>query len=294
MKQVLFEGAATALITPFKNNKMDFSALDRLIEFQISSGISALVICGTTGESATLDDDEHLSVIEYAVKRVNGRVPVVAGTGSNNTAHAIMMSKEAEAIGADGLLLVTPYYNKTTQIGLVRHFNAIADSTSLPAIVYNVPSRTGVNILPETYKELAKHPNLAAIKEANGDLEALKKTISLVGDEFAVYSGNDDQIVPILKLGGKGVISVLSNVLPAETNTICKAFFEGRIGEAEKMQEEYQPLIKALFCEVNPIPVKAAMALMGYSTPEIRLPLVEPEKEHMELIKAELKKAGAI
>lgn len=294
MKQVLFEGAATALITPFKNNKMDFSALDRLIEFQISSGISALVICGTTGESATLDDDEHLSVIEYAVKRVNGRVPVVAGTGSNNTAHAIMMSKEAEAIGADGLLLVTPYYNKTTQIGLVRHFNAIADSTSLPAIVYNVPSRTGVNILPETYKELAKHPNLAAIKEANGDLEALKKTISLVGDEFAVYSGNDDQIVPILKLGGKGVISVLSNVLPAETNTICKAFFEGRIGEAEKMQEEYQPLIKALFCEVNPIPVKAAMALMGYSTPEIRLPLVEPEKEHLELIKAELKKAGAI
>ncbi len=293
MKKVLFEGAATALITPFRDNKVDFEALARLIDFQVSHDISALVICGTTGESATLDDDEHISVIENAVKMVNGRVPVIAGTGSNNTAHAIMMSKKAQAVGADGLLLVTPYYNKTTQIGLVRHFNAIADAVDLPAIVYNVPSRTGVNILPETYKQLSLHPNLVAIKEASGDLEALKRTVELCGDDMTVYSGNDDQIVPILKLGGKGVISVLSNVLPAETDFICKAFREGKVEEAEKLQEKYLPLIKALFCEVNPIPVKAAMAHLGFCTPEIRLPLVEPEEAHMELIRAELKKAGA-
>ena len=294
MKKILFEGAATALITPFKNDKVDYDALDKLIEFQIKGGISALVICGTTGESATLADDEHISVIDRAVRTVNGRVPVIAGTGSNCTAHAIMMSKEAKACGADGLLLVTPYYNKTTQIGLVRHFYAIADATDLPAVVYNVPSRTGVNILPETYRELSKHENLVAIKEANGDLEALKKTVDLCGDGFTVYSGNDDQIVPILKLGGKGVISVLSNVLPGETDRICKVFFEGKIAEAEAMQEKYLPLIRALFCEVNPIPVKAAMALMGYATPEIRLPLVEPEPSHFALLKAELQKVGVI
>lgn len=294
MKKLIFKGAATALITPFRQDRIDFDALDRLIEFQIKGGISALVICGTTGESATLADDEHISVIERAVRTVNGRVPVIAGTGSNCTAHAVMMSKEAKACGADGLLLVTPYYNKTTQIGLVRHFYTIADATDLPAIVYNVPSRTGVNIQPETYKELAKHELIVAAKEANGDLEALRKTIDLCGDELSIYSGNDDQIVPILKMGGKGVISVLSNVLPGETDRICEAFFQGKLAEAEAAQEKYMPLIRALFCEVNPIPVKAAMALMGYSTPEIRLPLVEPEPAHSDLLVQELKKVGVI
>ena len=294
MKKIPFLGAATALITPFRNDCVDYDALDKLIEFQIAGGISALVICGTTGESATLDDREHLSVIERAVKRVNGRVPVVAGTGSNCTAHAVMMSREAKQLGADALLWVTPYYNKTTQIGLVKHYYTLADATDLPAIVYNVPSRTGVNILPETYKELAKHPNIVAAKEANGDLSALEKTVSLCGDDLAVYSGNDDQIVPILKLGGKGVISVLSNPLPGETDKICKSYFAGNIAEAEAMQEKYLPFIRALFCEVNPIPVKAVMALMGLASDEIRLPLVHPEKEHMDLIKREMKQIGLI
>ncbi|MBQ3865941.1 MAG: 4-hydroxy-tetrahydrodipicolinate synthase [Clostridia bacterium] len=294
MKKTLFRGAATAVITPFKNDSVDFEALDRLIEFQIKGGISALVICGTTGESATLTDKEHIAVIDRAVKTTAGRVPVIAGTGSNCTSHAVMMSKEAAACGADALLLVTPYYNKTTQPGLIRHFNVIADSTDLPCIVYNVPSRTGVNVLPETYAALSRHPNITAAKEANGDLEALKKTVALCGDALDIYSGNDDQIVPILELGGKGVISVLSNPLPGETDRIVRSFMEGKIDEAKALQAKYLPFIRALFCEVNPIPVKAVMAMLGFCADEIRLPLVHPEEEHLALIREEMKKIGLL
>ncbi len=292
MKKTLFKGAATALITPFKEGKVDYSAFGAIIEEQLTAGIDALVICGTSGEASTLDDDEHIGAIEFAVKQINGRVPVIAGTGSNDTRHGLNLSKRAEYVGADALLVCTPYYNKTSQDGLKQMYAMFADSVGVPVIMYNVPSRTGLNIEPKTYAYLADHPNICAIKEANGNFSKIAETFALVGDKLDIYSGNDDQIVPILSLGGKGVISVLSNVLPAETSRMCHDYFNGSVKESAKKQIEYQPLISALFSDVNPIPVKEAMYMLGKCTPELRLPLVRMSAEKAAALKNELIKAG--
>lgn len=274
MKKVLFKGAGTAIATPFDENGVNIEEFKRLIEFQIEEGIDAIIVCGTTGESSTMTKEEKIAAIECAVKTSNGRVPIIAGTGSNNTAQAIEMSKIAEGLGVDGLLLVTPYYNKTTQKGLIAHYTAIAKEVSLPIILYSVPSRTGVNIAPETCLELSKIDNIVAIKEASGDLSQIAKIAHLCGDNLNIYSGNDDQILPILSLGGLGVISVLSNVKPKYTHEMIQNFFDGNIKEASKMQLDAIPLINALFAEVNPIPVKAALNIIGYDFGEPRLPLI--------------------
>ena len=279
-KEPIFRGAATALITPLNEHGVDYNAFGRLIDWQIEQGIDALVIAGTTGEKSTLKSDEHLEVLRFAVERAAHRVPVIAGTGSNDTDHSITMSREACALGADALLVVTPYYNKATQNGLIRMYTAIADAASKPLIVYNVPSRTGVNIEPETYAALAEHPNIYGIKEANSDIAKIVKTVSLVGDRLALYSGNDDQVVPLLSMGGLGVISVLSNLMPARTAEMCRRFFEGDIEGSRALQCELLPLINALFSEVNPIPVKAAMAAMGFCENYVRLPLTPMEDGH--------------
>ena len=291
-KQPIFRGAATALITPTTPEGVDFPALRRLVEWQIQEGINALVICGTTGENATLADDEHKEVLRVALEVANGRIPMIAGTGSNDTAHAIMMTKFACEIGYDAVLTVTPYYNKCTQAGLVASFTAIADASTKPLILYNVPSRTGVSIAPATYAKLAEHPMIAAIKEANGDISKIVETAALVGDKLDIYSGNDDQIVPILACGGQGVISVLSNVLPKETSALCHRFFDGDVAGAMEMQKKYLNLINALFCEVNPIPVKAAMAAMGWCEDYLRLPLVPMEPENREKLLRYMRQAG--
>lgn len=270
-----FKGAATALITPMKDGKIDYDNFEKLIEDQIKNDIDALVVCGTTGESATLDDEEHRNLIKFCVDRVNHRVPVIAGTGSNDTRYAIDLSAHACEMGADMLLLVTPYYNKTTQRGLIKHFEAVAKVVDKPMILYNVPSRTGLNILPETYKELSYNEKIVAAKEANGNISAIAETIHLCGDNLDIISGNDDQIVPIMALGGVGVISVLSNVVPKETHEMCRLMLEGKVKEAAALQLKYLPLINALFCETNPIPAKAAMAELGFCGEEIRLPLCE-------------------
>ncbi len=288
-----FKGAATALITPMtQDGKIDFAAFERLIEDQIKNSIDALVVCGTTGESATLDDNEHRDLIKCCIETVAGRVPVIAGTGSNDTRYAIDLSVHACEMGADGLLLVTPYYNKTTQRGIVKHFTTIADKVNKPMIVYNVPSRTGLNILPETYKELSYHENIVAAKEANGNISAIAETIQLCGDNLDIISGNDDQIVPIMALGGVGVISVFSNVLPKETHEMCALMNEGKVKEAAALQLKYLPLINALFCETNPIPVKAAMNVLGYCGNEIRLPLCEMAPANREKLIAIMKDSG--
>ena len=278
--QTIFEGAASALVTPLNAQGVDYPALERLINWQIESGIDALVICGTTGECSTLTDEEHRQVLEFSLKAAAGRVPMIAGTGSNDAAYAIELTKFACDIGYDAMLLVTPYYNKTTQKGLVAFFNAIADASTKPVILYNVPSRTGVNIEPATYAELAKHPRIAAIKEAGGNISKIVETAALAGDRLDIYSGNDDQIVPIMSLGGKGVISVLSNLLPKETSQLCHKALSGDFAGAMEMQKQYLALINALFCEVNPIPAKAAMAAMGYGESYLRLPLVPMEEAH--------------
>ncbi|MCR5833455.1 MAG: 4-hydroxy-tetrahydrodipicolinate synthase [Selenomonadaceae bacterium] len=289
MKKIPFKGACVAIVTPFNETGINFTELGRIIDNQIENHTDAICITGTTGEAATMNDAEHRSAIKFAVEHVNGRVPVIAGTGSNDTAYAIELSRYAQEVGANALLLVTPYYNKCTQSGLVAHYNKIADNIDIPAIVYNVPSRTGVNIKPETYAKLAEHPNIVAAKEANGDLTAVLRTRKLCGDKLAIYSGNDDQIVPILSLGGSGVISVLSNVAPYDTHMICQNYFDGNVKEAERLQIEYCDLIDALFCEVNPIPVKVAMRLMGWDTGLLRMPLSEPEPAHVELLEKALK-----
>jgi 4-hydroxy-tetrahydrodipicolinate synthase len=262
-KNPVFLGAATALVTPLTADGVDYPALEKLINWQIDEGIDALVICGTTGEASTLTDEEHMAVLKFAIEVAGGRVPMIAGTGSNDTAHAIEMTKFACSIGYDAMLVVTPYYNKTTQRGLIAMFTAIADASTKPIILYNVPGRTGVNIEPATYAALAKHPNIAAIKEAGGNISKIVETATLVGDQLDIYSGNDDQIVPILACGGKGVISVLSNVVPKETSQMCHTFFNGDVKGAMEMQKKYLGLTNALFCEVNPIPVKAAMAAIA-------------------------------
>ena len=290
MKKTLpFKGACVAIVTPFNENGINFEELGRMIDFQIENGTDAICITGTTGEAATMNNAEHCAATKFAVEHVNGRVPVIAGTGSNDTAYAIELSKYAQKVGANALLLVTPYYNKCTQAGLVAHYKKIADTVDIPCIVYNVPGRTGVNIKPETYVKLAEHPRIVAVKEANGDLTSVLRTRKLCGDELAIYSGNDDQIIPILSLGGSGVISVLSNVAPRDTHLICQNYFDGKVEEASRMQVDYCDLIDALFCEVNPIPVKVAMRLMGWNVGELRMPLCEPEPAHVEQIKAALK-----
>ena len=284
MRQPIFKGIATALITPFRDGQVDYEAMGRLIDWQIDSGINALVICGTSGEGPTLTDEEHRECIRFSVERAAGRVPIIAGTGSNDTAYAISLTKFACEVGADAMLVVTPYYNKATQNGLVTSFKAIADASTKPLIVYNVPSRTGCGIKPETYVRMAEHDNIAAIKEANGDISSVVATRALVGDRLDIYSGNDDQIVPILSMGGMGCISVLSNVLPRETVEICNRFFAGDVAGAAELQCKYLPLINALFCEVNPIPVKAAMAAMGFCENSPRLPLTPMEDAHYQVL----------
>lgn len=281
-EKTIFQGVATAIVTPMNENGVDYDAFGRLIDWQIEQGINGLVVAGTTGEGSTLSDEEHREVLAYAVKRINGRVPCIAGTGSNDTAYAIELTKYACSIGCDAMLVVTPYYNKATQKGLVKMFNAIADASTKPIIVYNIPSRTGVNIEPATFVELAKHPRIAAIKEASGNLSKMVEEFALLDGSLDIYSGNDDQIVPTLSMGGKGVISVLSNIMPKETVAMCDAFFAGDVATAAKMQCKYLPLVQALFCEVNPIPVKAALAAMGRMEGVIRLPLTEMEEDHQE------------
>ena len=292
--KTIFEGAATALITPLTPDGVDYENFGRLIDWQIDAGIDALVIAGTTGEGSTLTDEEHREVLDYAVKRAAGRVPMIAGTGSNDTAYAIDLTKFACDIGYDAMLVVTPYNNKATQKGLVKMYEAIADASTKPLVLYNVPSRTGVAIQPATYAALAEHPMIAAIKEANGDISKIAETMALVGDKLDLYSGNDDQIVPVLSLGGKGVISVLSNLIPAETSQMVKKFMAGDVQGAAKMQLDYLALINTLFCEVNPIPVKAAMNEMGFCSNDIRLPLTEMEDGNRAKLVALMKKHGIL
>ncbi|MEE1185611.1 MAG: 4-hydroxy-tetrahydrodipicolinate synthase [Acutalibacteraceae bacterium] len=292
MKKEIFEGIATALITPITEKGIDYDAFGKLIDWQIEEGINALVVCGTTGEASTLTDDEHRDAIAFAVKRSNGRVPIIAGTGSNDTAYAIELTKHACEVGADGVLVVTPYYNKATQKGLIKMFTEIADASTAPVILYNVPSRTGVNIAPQTAAALSKHPNICAIKEASGNISQIAEVFALCGNELAVYSGNDDQIIPITALGGKGCISVLSNLLPRQTVEMYNKFQKGDTAGAAKMQIDYLHLINALFSEVNPIPVKAAMAAMGYCEDYLRSPLTPMEDETREVLFNEMRKAG--
>ena len=291
-KNPIFRGAATALVTPMTAEGVDYPALEKLINWQIDSGIDALVICGTTGEASTLNDEEHKAVLKFAIDAAKGRVTMIAGTGSNDTAHAIDMTQYACSIGYDAMLVVTPYYNKTTQRGLIAMFTAIADASTKPLILYNVPSRTGVNIEPATYAALADHPMIAAIKEASGNISKVVETAALVGDKLDIYSGNDDQIVPILACGGSGVISVLSNVLPKETSELCHTFFRGDVKTAMDMQIKYLPLTNALFCEVNPIPAKAAMAALGFCENYVRLPLVPMEEGHEQMLRQRMRDLG--
>ena len=294
MKKPVFVGAATAIVTPLNENGIDFEQFGRLIDWQIEEGINAIVAVGTTGEGSTLTDAEHKEAIRFCVERVAGRVPVIAGTGSNDAAYAIDLTKYACEVGADAMLLVTPYYNKATQKGLIATFTAIADASTKPCILYNVPSRTGCNLLPATMAELAKHPNIVGIKEACGNISQVAELCALVGDEVAVYSGNDDQIVPMLSLGAKGVISVLSNLMPKATSKMCTDYMSGNTEAARRAQLDLLPLINALFCEVNPIPVKAAMAAMGYCDNYVRLPLTVMEDAHEQTLLALMREQGLI
>ena len=292
MKNTIFTGAATAIVTPLNENGIDFAAFSKLIEWQIAEGIDAIVVAGTTGEGSTLTDEEHKAAIKFCVDTVAGRVPVIAGTGSNDISYAISLTKYACEIGADAMLLVTPYYNKATQNGLVKSFTAVADASTKPCILYNVPSRTGCNLKPETCAVLAKHPNIVAIKEASGDISQVAAISRLCGDNLDIYSGNDDQIVPVMSLGGKGVISVLSNLLPKETSQMCHAYLDGDCKTALDMQLKYLPLVDSLFCEVNPIPVKAAMAAMGYCDNYLRLPLTPMEDANEKRLLNDMREAG--
>lgn len=291
MKNPIFTGAGVAIITPFTaDGKVNEKVLAEIIEYQISHSTDAIVICGTTGESATLDHNEHTQAIKVAVDVTAGRIPVIAGTGSNDTAYALKLSNDAEKLGVDGLLMVTPYYNKASQEGLIKHFNYVADRVSTPIILYNVPSRTGCEIKPETYAELAKHKMIYAAKEATGNLSSIAKTISLVPEDFAIYSGNDDQITPIMSLGGKGVISVLSNILPQVAHDIAQSALDGDFKKSAELQLKYLELCNAMFMDVNPIPVKVAMRLMGIDVGPLRLPLCDMTPANTEKLKSVLKK----
>nr|MBQ4320196.1 4-hydroxy-tetrahydrodipicolinate synthase [Clostridia bacterium] len=291
-KPVVFTGAAVAIITPFTNNKVDFEQLGKIIDYQIANSTDAIVICGTTGESSTLTDEEHRACIKYAVEKVAGRVPVIAGTGSNDTDYAIDLSKYACEVGSDALLLVTPYYNKATPKGMIKNFLAVAEATNKPIILYNVPSRTGCNITLPVYKELAKHERIVATKEASGNISAIAEIAAECGDSLSIYSGNDDQIVPIMSLGAKGVISVLSNVMPKETHDICALFEAGKVKESAALQLKLLDLINSLFCEVNPVPVKTAMSMLGWCNGEMRLPLCEMEEANAERLRKSMRAVG--
>lgn len=291
-KKRVFTGAATALITPFTEDGINYPQFERLINWQIESGIDALVICGTSGEASTMSDDEHRDAIRFAVKTAAHRVPIIAGTGSNDLSYALDLVDCACSAGADAVLAVTPYYNKATQNGLIKMYNAIADRSTVPVILYNVPSRTGVNIEPATYEALAEHENIVGIKEANGNMSKIVETMARVHGRLDLYSGNDDQIVPLMALGGVGCISVLSNLLPGETSKLCHSFLDGDIETARNMQYKYHDLIDALFCEVNPIPVKAAMSAMGFCDNILRLPLTEMEPSHAEKLYALMREQG--
>ena len=293
-KRVIFTGSATAMVTPFTDGGLNLKALDRLVDYQLAGGTDALVVCGTTGEPSTMDISEEAVVISRTVERVAGRIPVIAGAGSNDTAFAIEISKEAEEAGADALLLVTPYYNKTSQAGLIAHYTAIANAVTLPCIIYNVPSRTGVNLQPATLAELAKLPNVNAVKEASGNISQVADVAALCGEELNIYSGNDDQIVPILSLGGKGVISVLSNVAPQQAHDICAAWFSGDTAKSLELQLKALPLCHALFADVNPIPVKWAMNRLGWNAGPLRLPLVEPSAAVQQSLENEMKAYGVL
>lgn len=293
MRKTLFTGAATALVTPFNESGVNFEALGNIIDYQIDNGIDALVICGTTGEAATMPDKEHLSVIEYSIKRAAGRVPIIAGTGSNDTAHCVELSKESQNLGADGLLITTPYYNKATQKGLLAHYDKVLEHVNLPIILYNVPGRTGMNYAIPTLKELAKDERIVAIKEASGSIEYATSVAKEV-PELTMYSGNDDMIVPLMSLGGKGVISVLSNVAPRETHDLCQKWLDGDVKGSLALQFEYLDLIKALFCEVNPIPVKTAMNMMGFDAGNLRLPLCEMDPANYARLENAMKACGLI
>lgn len=290
----LFTGAATALVTPFKDGKVDFASFGQLIDWQIEQGIDGLVICGTTGEASTLNDEEHIETVRYAIKKAAGRVPVIAGAGSNDTRHAIDMSMALEAEGADGLLLVTPYYNRCTDKGLIIHYTAIADRVNIPIILYSVPARTGVNISPFVVSELCNHPNIVGIKEASGNMAQVVEIAKYVNEDFALYSGNDEIIVPIMAMGGLGAISVLSNIVPKQTHDMIVDFLNGDIISAMKAQLSLKSLIDALFCEVNPIPVKAALYLMGMIELEYRLPLCPPQSKSLDVIKNQMTACGLL
>ena len=295
MKTPVFTGSSVAIVTPMHaDSSVNYEKLSELIELQIAGGTAAITICGTTGESATLKDPEHIEAIAHTVRVVNGRVPVIAGTGSNETVHAVYLSKEAERVGADALLQVTPYYNKCSNKGLVRHFLEVADSVSIPSIVYNVPSRTGVSMSVPVYKELSKHPNINGVKEASGSTDIVLRTLDAGGDDFNIWSGNDNQIVPYMAMGCKGVISVLANICPKETAEIAKACLDGDYVKAAKMQVEYMELIDSLFCEVNPIPVKTALNLMGLEVGPLRMPLCEMEENTKARLATAMKGKGLI
>ena len=295
MKKIIFKGAGVALVTPMNSDSsVNYDELEKLIEFQIENGTDAIISCGTTGESATLSSQERNNLIEFTVKKVGGRIPVIAGTGCNNTKQALENSLSAEKLGVDGLLIVTPYYNKTSQSGLIKHYEYIADRVKTPIILYNVPSRTGVSIKPQTYLKLSKHENIVAVKEASGDISSLAETISLCKDNLAVYSGNDDQTVPILSLGGIGVISVFSNICPKECHEMVQSYFDGDTKKSKEIQLKHLKLMNAMFCDVNPIPVKEALNLMGFNTGRCRMPLDILSESNYEKLKEILEEYSLI
>ena len=295
MKKRIFTGAGIAILTPMHaDGSINWEEFGRLIDWQIENSTDAIIVCGTTGESSTMSDEEHLNAIRFAVERAAGRVPVVAGAGSNDTAYAVNLAKESKEAGVDGILVVTPYYNKTSQRGLIAHYNTIADATDLPMILYHIPGRTGVTIAPQTFKELSRHPNIVAVKEASGNISKISETKYLCGDDLDLYSGNDDQIVPILSLGGIGVISVLSHVAPKATHDICQLYFDGKVKESARLQLEYMDLIHALFIDVNPIPVKDAMNQMGFAAGPCRMPLYPMSDGDRAVLTAALKNHGLL
>ncbi|MEG0766632.1 MAG: 4-hydroxy-tetrahydrodipicolinate synthase [Clostridia bacterium] len=287
-KQVLFRGCGTALVTPFTKDDVDFSALDQLLDAQLAGGVDALIACGTTGEPSTMSDDEQLQVVRHILRRVNGRLPVIAGVGGNHTAHCVLACKQMRDAGANGLLAVTPYYNKTTQAGLIAHYTALADATTLPLILYNVPSRTGLNLLPETLDRLADHPQITAIKEASGDISQITEMMRRCADRISFYSGNDDHVLPLLALGAEGVISVASNLIPAQMHALVSSYFAGDIAHARALQFAINPLARALFLEVNPIPIKTALRLCGIPVGSVRLPLVEMQPDTLQKLSVTL------
>ncbi len=295
MKREIFKGSAVALVTPMdKTGAVDYHMLERLLAFQLREGTDAILVNGTTGESAALSDKEKLEVLAFTIDHVGGKVPVLAGTGSNNTAHGAELSREAQKLGADALLVVTPYYNKATQGGLVRHYWTIADQVSLPILLYNVPTRTGVDIAPETYRKLQEHPNIRGVKEAGGNLSKIAKTAALCGEDFHIYSGNDDQTLAIMALGGKGVVSVLANIMPGQMSRMCRAFFAGDLKESRRLQLGLLDLMEAMFWEVNPIPVKAALSMMGMGEDNYRLPMTPMDEEKKEKLAVLMKEHGVI